>query len=147
MMLTRTFRLCIGVVMLACLDAASLFAAIAPEPATVTLVGPHAQQQLIVGENLDGLDVDLTRKVEFISENPAVATVDAKGLVSPVSDGKTVILVRRGTYEARVTVEVKDGKKQQPVDFQNDVMPILTAGACNSGPCHGKARGQNGFQL
>lgn len=31
--------------------------------------------------------------------------------------------------------------------FENDVMPILTAAGCNSGPCHGKARGQNGFAL
>lgn len=34
-----------------------------------------------------------------------------------------------------------------PVDFERDVQPILTRYACNSGPCHGKARGQNGFQL
>lgn len=33
------------------------------------------------------------------------------------------------------------------VDFDNDVMPILTRFGCNSGPCHGKARGQGGFQL
>lgn len=33
------------------------------------------------------------------------------------------------------------------VDFENDVQPILTRFGCNSGPCHGKARGQGGFQL
>ncbi|TWT59148.1 hypothetical protein KOR42_25370 [Thalassoglobus neptunius] len=33
------------------------------------------------------------------------------------------------------------------VDFQNDVQPILTRFGCTSGPCHGKARGQGGFQL
>ena len=33
------------------------------------------------------------------------------------------------------------------VGFELDVQPILTAYRCNSGPCHGKARGQNGFQL
>ena len=27
------------------------------------------------------------------------------------------------------------------------MQPILTRFGCNSGPCHGKARGQNGFQL
>ena len=27
------------------------------------------------------------------------------------------------------------------------MQPILTRAGCNSGPCHGKARGQNGFQL
>ena len=37
--------------------------------------------------------------------------------------------------------------ENQPVDFHNDVMPILTRFGCNSGPCHGKSRGQGGFQL
>ena len=31
------------------------------------------------------------------------------------------------------------------VSFELDVQPILTAYRCNSGPCHGKARGQTGF--
>ncbi|MCI0359714.1 MAG: DUF1549 domain-containing protein [Planctomycetaceae bacterium] len=31
--------------------------------------------------------------------------------------------------------------------FELDVLPILTARGCNQGTCHGKARGQNGFQL
>ncbi len=34
-----------------------------------------------------------------------------------------------------------------PVSFQLDVQPILTAAGCNAGSCHGKQRGQNGFQL
>lgn len=33
------------------------------------------------------------------------------------------------------------------VDFENDLQPIFTRFGCNSGPCHGKARGQGGFQL
>ena len=36
---------------------------------------------------------------------------------------------------------------EEPVDFQNELQPILTKFGCNSGPCHGKARGQGGFQL
>ncbi len=31
--------------------------------------------------------------------------------------------------------------------FEHDVQPILTAAGCNAGACHGKQRGQNGFQL
>jgi Protein of unknown function (DUF1549)/Protein of unknown function (DUF1553) len=34
-----------------------------------------------------------------------------------------------------------------PVDFERDVQPLLTRYGCNAGACHGKARGQNGFQL
>jgi hypothetical protein len=33
------------------------------------------------------------------------------------------------------------------INFELDVMPVLTAAGCNAGACHGKARGQNGFQL
>src|SRR6188474_1325760 len=35
----------------------------------------------------------------------------------------------------------------KPLSFELDVQPILTARGCNQGACHGKARGQNGFQL
>ncbi|MBA4067592.1 MAG: S-layer protein [Isosphaera sp.] len=31
--------------------------------------------------------------------------------------------------------------------FERDVQPVLTRFGCNAGACHGKARGQNGFQL
>src|SRR5438067_9957949 len=31
--------------------------------------------------------------------------------------------------------------------FERDVEPILARAGCNTGACHGKARGQNGFQL
>lgn len=33
------------------------------------------------------------------------------------------------------------------LNFANDIVPILTKGGCNSGGCHGKAGGQNGFKL
>ena len=33
------------------------------------------------------------------------------------------------------------------VQFTTDVVPILTKLGCNSGGCHGKATGQNGFKL
>jgi hypothetical protein len=40
-----------------------------------------------------------------------------------------------------------DGWTLRPVSFELDVQPVLTKAGCNSGPCHGKQRGQNGFQL
>lgn len=33
------------------------------------------------------------------------------------------------------------------VTFEAEIQPLLTRYGCNSGPCHGKARGQNGFAL
>lgn len=35
----------------------------------------------------------------------------------------------------------------RPVSFCNEVVPLLTKAGCNSGGCHGKAEGQNGFKL
>lgn len=32
-------------------------------------------------------------------------------------------------------------------DFENEIQPLLTRYGCNSGGCHGKASGQNGFKL
>ncbi|MES2792753.1 MAG: DUF1549 and DUF1553 domain-containing protein [Planctomycetota bacterium] len=37
---------------------------------------------------------------------------------------------------------------ERPINFVNDVMPVLTKAGCNMGVCHAKAgNGQNGFQL
>lgn len=33
------------------------------------------------------------------------------------------------------------------IDFELDVLPVFTKFGCNAGACHGKQRGQNGFQL
>ncbi len=35
----------------------------------------------------------------------------------------------------------------QPLNFENDIVPILSKYGCNSSGCHGKAEGQNGFKL
>ncbi|MCA9095623.1 MAG: S-layer protein, partial [Planctomycetaceae bacterium] len=40
-----------------------------------------------------------------------------------------------------------DSQQKPAVTFELDIQPLLTRFGCNSGPCHGKARGQNGFAL
>src|SRR6476660_4021699 len=35
----------------------------------------------------------------------------------------------------------------QPLNFENDIIPILSKFGCNTSGCHGKAEGQNGFKL
>jgi hypothetical protein len=44
-------------------------------------------------------------------------------------------------------ISCAQGADRAAVDFDNDVQPILTRQGCNQGVCHGKARGQGGFQL
>jgi len=57
-----------------------------------------------------------------------------------------------GTFACIVTLLLSSvfAHASQPtatVDFENDVQPILTRYGCTTGACHGKARGQGGFQL
>ena len=117
------------------------------EPQSFVLRGVHAKQRLVVSDNIDGREVDATRKVAFVSENPGVVQVDANGVVTPIADGQAKVVATLGEDRVVATVEVSDTQKVLPVNFQLDVMPVLTARGCNMGACHGKARGQNGFQL
>jgi hypothetical protein len=64
-----------------------------------------------------------------------------------VGEGKATITVQFGTDKLAVPIHVSGIKNPSPVSFQNEIVPILTKAGCNSGGCHGKAEGQNGFKL
>ena len=116
-------------------------------PDRIVLDRSDSRQQLLVSSQQDGRDVDLTREASFTTASDSVATVDRAGLVFPAGDGETTIRVSVGETTAEIPVVVKNSQTVSPVDFQNDIIPVLTSGSCNAGACHGKARGQNGFQL
>jgi hypothetical protein len=46
-----------------------------------------------------------------------------------------------------VSLAASASAAERPLNFANDIEPILTKFACNSGGCHGKIQGQNGFRL
>jgi hypothetical protein len=50
-------------------------------------------------------------------------------------------------WPAGVAAEPVDGENVSPLNFTTDVLPVLSKHGCNSGGCHGKAIGQNGFLL
>ncbi|QDT07320.1 hypothetical protein K227x_57470 [Rubripirellula lacrimiformis] len=52
-----------------------------------------------------------------------------------------------GSVLADQTAVDRPTDSELPVSFELDVQPILAAQGCNAGACHGKQRGQNGFQL
>lgn len=117
-------------------------------PSTVVLVGPDAVQQLAVDGMLSEAGVrDLTAESRFTTANEAVVTVEPSGVILPRGDGKTTITIRAGSLEATIPVEVKDFQSGAPISFGNQILPIFTKLSCNSGGCHGKASGQNGFRL
>ena len=113
-------------------------------PATVMLVGPESTQQVIVS---DASGRDLTRDAEFLLADTHVVGVNDLGQLSALADGATTLLVRWNDAEAKIPVTVSKCANPTPISFRHQVVPILSKAGCNSGGCHGKAEGQNGFQL
>src|SRR5262249_6358987 len=117
-------------------------------PERILLEGSDAAQQLIITATLasDRLQ-DLSTDAQYVSADPKIATVSASGRVVPVASGKTEITARFGGKETRVSVEAKAIEENLPINFANQIVPMFTKLGCNSGGCHGKASGQNGFKL
>src|SRR5262249_22917694 len=63
------------------------------------------------------------------------------------ANGSTRIVARLGEAELVATVEVRDASFVPTPTLERDIGPLLTRFGCNAGACHGKQRGQNGFQL
>lgn len=122
-------------------------AAIQVSPATVALDSPESTQQLLVRSTDSAFAPDLSRSATYEVVDPKVAAVDAHGLVLPKAEGRTFIVVRHGKDEIRVPIEVTGLLSPPPVTFDAQIMPILAKAGCNSGGCHGKAEGKNGFKL
>jgi len=126
----------------------SAWGAITVSPGAVDLDSPEASQQLLVSAPEPGGRVlDVTRQVAYEVADPAIARIGNDGLVRPLAEGQTEIVIRQGELVLRVPVTVRGLQQPTPVSFQHEVIPILTKARCNSGGCHGKAEGQNGFKL
>jgi hypothetical protein len=114
-----------------------------------TLAGRDACQQLLVtGHYPGGRCRDLLRQVTYEATPAGIVHIDATGLVTPLAEGEATIHVTApGGLTATATVRVAHLVQDLPVNFPNQVVPIFTKFGCNAGGCHGKASGQNGFQL
>src|SRR5947207_5242765 len=122
--------------------------AIAVHPAKVTLKGSDDAAQLVVTATLaDGRLHDLTTDSTFSVADGKTASVSAAGRVVPRANGESEIVVEFGGKLARVPVEAAHVGENLPLNFANQVVPVFTKLGCNSGGCHGKASGQNGFRL
>src|SRR5205823_9915822 len=52
-----------------------------------------------------------------------------------------------GGKTVKFAVTASSCDENLPINFPNQVVPIFTKLGCNSGGCHGKGSGQNGFKL
>jgi hypothetical protein len=116
-------------------------------PNVVELDGPEARQQMIAQASHGRFQEDWTRRVIWKSSNPAVARIDASGLVYATGDGEAMITAEAEGRSASARVHVKNFKAPFVWSFRNHVIPVLTKQGCNQGACHGALAGKNGFKL
>jgi hypothetical protein len=114
-----------------------------------TLNGQDARQQLVVtGKYATDQLRDLTSKVSYEIVPAGIVSVSASGYVTPMADGSATITARSAAGPAgTLQVTVAHFGNDPQVNFPNQIVPIFTKLGCNSGGCHGKASGQNGFKL
>ena len=91
---------------------------------------------------------DLTRNVTYTVSPGGIASVDSSGHVVSLKEGEaTVHAATAAGSDATVRVRVTNIGQDLPINFSNQITPLFTKHGCNSGGCHGKSGGQNGFAL
>lgn len=116
-------------------------------PKKVTLeTAADFHRVIVIARFKDNSTHDVTQLAKLSLEDSSLAALDGTSL-APRKDGSTLLRIAYRGLSTEVPVTVKDAEKPRPVSFQLDVMPVITAGGCNTGSCHGSARGQDGFHL
>lgn len=114
----------------------------------VTLRGVGQVQQLVItGQFANGGVRDLTRQVKYRSGDAEIVRIDSKGLITSVANGTTEISAATDGKSVKIGVHVEGADREQPINFTNEIVPLFSKLGCNSGACHGKSTGQNGFRL
>lgn len=118
-------------------------------PSSIRLEYPEDHQSITLLATLDdGTQRDLTEVAGYSitgGEEP-IARLEGN-VLRPLRDGEGEWIARFAGQEARAKVAVTGSGQSRGLHFASDVLPILTRFGCNSGGCHGSARGQEGFHL
>lgn len=122
-------------------------ASIAVYPSSVSLETKRDSHKLIVlATSKDATTRDITASAKFALADPSLAKIEGSTL-TPIKDGATKVTVTFRGKNVEVPLVVKQATKDRRISFEQDVVPVLTAAGCNTGSCHGAARGQDGFML
>mgnify|MGYP001272030234 CR=1 FL=1 len=113
-----------------------------------SLKGKHSRQQLVASATDAGKLADVSHAVKYSAMPKNIVAINATGMVTPLGDGEaTITATLAGGLKSMVKVMVTEFNVTQPINFANEISPIFTKAGCNSGGCHGKSGGQNGFRL
>ncbi len=117
-------------------------------PEKIAMQNADDAQQLIVTAGLAGGRLqDLTGDVKYTVADENIAKITSAGRVLPMGNGSTQITATYGDKTLTIPVTSANCGVNLPINFANQIVPIFTKLGCNSGGCHGKASGQNGFKI
>lgn len=117
-------------------------------PSKIAITGSDDAPQLIITAALkNGKLLDLTGDATYAVANEKVASVTKNGRIMPAGNGSTSITASFAGKSVQVPLTADHVGENLPINFPNQVVPIFTKLGCNTGGCHGKASGQNGFKL
>ena len=117
-------------------------------PEKIALQNGDDAQQLVVTAGLAGGRLqDLTSDVQYTVSDEKVAKITSAGRILPVGNGTATITATYGDKTLAIPVTAANVGVNLPINFGNQIVPIFTKLGCNSGGCHGKASGQNGFKI
>lgn len=104
------------------------------------------QGVIVVATRSDGITKDVSTESQWTVANPAIASWDGAKL-TPSTDGETTLTANWNGLTSQTKVTVAEATAKRDISFHLDVMPVLTRTGCNTGSCHGAARGKDGFRL
>ena len=126
----------------------------APAPVSIEVYPPQVRldsardrQRIIVQATYDdGRTEDVTATAAITPSDTKFVAID-KGLLRPVADGAGKLVVQHAGHTREIPFTVVSATSDPPLSFRLDVMPVFARAGCNTGSCHGAARGKDGFRL
>lgn len=116
-------------------------------PAAVAMQSAADRQLMVVqAVQPDGVTRDVTAQTTMTAANPALIRREGNTLW-PVADGQTELTIEYNGLKSVIPVSVAQATVTRDISFKLDVMPVFMKAGCNTGSCHGAARGKDGFRL
>ena len=101
---------------------------------------------ILVATYSDDVSRDVTYEAAMWLENPSIADFQDR-ILYPKQDGETKLIAEFQGQKVLIPVKISEPTAPRPVSFKLDVMPVFMKAGCNTGSCHGSARGQDRFML
>ncbi len=116
-------------------------------PAEVHINTMRDRQSFVVQVTYpNGLTLDVTKQAKLTLSDAGKVKL-AANVLHPVADGESQLTVEFEGLSKTVPIKIEQATADRPVSFKLDIMPIFMKANCNTGSCHGAARGKDGFRL